>query len=128
MCIKMDLTLITYNGWCAIKPNQTKPCRRTAVSPGWVTVSSGKNTDLTCKTHLGYLAAQLPSLVDLASLVCDMNWWLSCSFGTAICGRWFSLQWWRLLYSLLMRPNKVETFVQCSRMSCIGVRRIFRSW
>ena len=22
--IKMDFTLITYNGWCAIKPNQTK--------------------------------------------------------------------------------------------------------
>ena len=21
----MDLTLITYNGWCAMKPNQTKP-------------------------------------------------------------------------------------------------------
>ena len=21
MCIKMDLALITYNGWCAIKPN-----------------------------------------------------------------------------------------------------------
>ena len=31
-----------------------------------------------CKTHLRYLAAQLPWLVDLASLVCDMNWWLSC--------------------------------------------------
>ena len=24
ICIKMDLALITYNGWCAIKPNQTK--------------------------------------------------------------------------------------------------------
>ena len=23
ICIKMDLALITYNGWCAIKPNQT---------------------------------------------------------------------------------------------------------
>ena len=22
---KMDLALITYNGWCAIKPNQIKP-------------------------------------------------------------------------------------------------------
>ena len=40
-------------------------------------VSSGKSTDVTCKTHLGYLAAQLPWLVDLASLVCDMNCWLS---------------------------------------------------
>ena len=37
-----------------------------------------KSTDVTCKTHLGYLTAQLPWLVDLASLVCDMNWWLSC--------------------------------------------------
>ena len=25
ICIKMDLVLITYNVWCAIKPNQTKP-------------------------------------------------------------------------------------------------------
>ena len=25
ICIKMDVALITYNGWCAIKPNQTKP-------------------------------------------------------------------------------------------------------
>ena len=25
VCIKMDLESITYNGWYAIKPNQTKP-------------------------------------------------------------------------------------------------------
>ena len=25
ICIKMDLALITYIGWCAIKPNQIKP-------------------------------------------------------------------------------------------------------
>ena len=43
-----------------------------------VTVSSGKSTDVTCKTHLGYLPAQLPWLVDLASLVCNRNWWISC--------------------------------------------------
>ena len=24
ICIKMDLALMTYKGWCAIKPNQTK--------------------------------------------------------------------------------------------------------
>ena len=24
ICIKMNLALITYNGWCDIKPNQTK--------------------------------------------------------------------------------------------------------
>ena len=46
--------------------------------PWGVTVSSGKSTNVICKTHLGYLAAQLPWLVDLASFVCDMNWWLSC--------------------------------------------------
>ena len=45
---------------------------------GGVTVSSWKSTDVTCKTHLGYLASQLPWLVDLASLVCDINWCLSC--------------------------------------------------
>ena len=44
------------------------------------------------------------------------------------CGHWFDLQWWRLRYTLLMRPNKVETAVQCSRMSCVGVRPIFWSW
>ena len=42
--------------------------------PWGLTVCSKKSTDVTCKTHLGYLAVQL---VDLASLVCDMNWWLS---------------------------------------------------
>ena len=46
--------------------------------PRGVTVSSEKSMDVPCKTHLGYLAAQLPSLVDLASLLCDVNWWLSC--------------------------------------------------
>ena len=45
---------------------------------GVVTVSPGKSMDVTCKTNLGYLAVQLLLLVDLASLVCDMNWWLSC--------------------------------------------------
>ena len=28
----------------------------------------------------------------------------------------------------MMRPNKVETADQCSRISCVGVRRIFWSW
>ena len=41
-------------------------------------VHSGKSTDVTCKIHLGYLGAQLLWLVGLASLACDMNWWLSC--------------------------------------------------
>ena len=31
-------------------------------------------------------------------------------------------------YTLLMRPNKVETAVQCFRMSRAGVRCIFLSW
>ena len=31
----------------------------------------------------------------------------------------FDLQWWRLRYALLMRPNKAETAVQYSRMSCV---------
>ena len=65
---------------------------------------------------------QRPRLVDLASLVCDMNWWLSFGVSALQCGRWFDLQWWRLQYTLLMRPNKVETAVQCSRISCVGVR------
>ena len=47
------------------------------------------------------------------------------SFGTAICGRRFNLKWWRLLYTLLMRPNKVEAAVQCFCISSVGVRGIF---
>ena len=38
-----------------------------------VTVSSAKSTVVTCKTHLGQLAEQLPYLVNLASLVCDID-------------------------------------------------------
>ena len=49
-------------------------------------------------------------------------------YTTAIYGHWFDLQWWRSWSTLLMRPNKAETAVQCFRMSCIGVRRIFSSW
>ena len=47
---------------------------------------------------------------------------------SAICGRWFDFQWSRSRYTLLMRPNKVETAVQCFRISCVGVHRIFWSW
>ena len=43
-----------------------------------MTVSSGKSTDVTCKTHLGYMAVQLPSLVDLALHTCDMKCWFGC--------------------------------------------------
>ena len=34
----MDLALITYSGWCAIKPNQTKPALEVCgvwSSPAW---------------------------------------------------------------------------------------------
>ena len=33
---------------------------------------------------------------------------------SAYCGCWFDLQWWRSRCALLMRPNMVETAVQCS--------------
>ena len=33
---------------------------------------------------------------------------------SAFCSCWFDLQWWRSRCALLMRPNKVETAVQCS--------------
>ena len=75
----------------------------------WVILNSGKSTDVTCETHLGYLAAQLTRVVDLALLVFDMNWWLSCRVlavesvvGDSISsGEEYSI--------LMMRPNKVET-------------------
>ena len=48
------------------------------------TVSSVKSTDVTCKTHSGQLAAHLPLLVNLASLVRDVDRWLSGrDFGSA---------------------------------------------
>ena len=64
------------------------------------------------------------------SITCVRYWLMAQleSFGSAICGRWLDLQWWRYRYTLLMRPNKVETDIQCFRMSCVGVRRIFWSW
>ena len=40
-------------------------------------------------------------------------------------GHWFDLQWQRSRYILLRKPNKIETAVQCFRMSCIRVFRIF---
>ena len=57
----------------------------------------------------------LPWMVDLALLICGMDWWPSGRvLVSAFCGCWFDLQWWRSRYALLMRPNKVETAVQCS--------------
>ena len=59
----------------------------------------------------------------------DMDWWLSCRFS--------ALQSVVAVlissggdhgYTLLMRPNKVETTVQCFRMSRVNVRQIFWSW
>ena len=46
---------------------------------------------------------------------------------SAICGRWFDLQWLRSQYTLLMRPNKFETADQCFLMSFESVRWIFNS-
>ena len=34
----MDLALLSYNGWCAIKPNQTKP----PVHAGYLRLSKDK--------------------------------------------------------------------------------------
>ena len=46
----------------------------------------------------------------------------------AFCSCWFDLQWGRSWYALLMRPNKVETAVQCFRMLHASVCLIFWSW
>ena len=40
----------------------------------------------------------------------------------------FFFQWWRSWHALLMRPNEVETAVQCFHMSCVSVHQIFLSW
>ena len=89
-----------------------------------MTVTSVKSKDVTCKTHSGQLAVHL-ILVNLASLVCDMDCWLSRRVSVLICGRWFDLQWWRSRYTLLMRPNKVKTAVQCFCMSRVSVTEFF---
>ena len=57
-----------------------------------MTVSSVKSTDVTCKTHSGWLAAQLPWLVDLASPVCDVGLWSVVEF------------WLCILWSLVRSP------------------------
>ena len=59
--------------------------------------------------------AFLPWLVDSASLMCGMDWWPSDRVLVSVfCSCWCDLQWWRSRYTLLMRPNKVETAVRCS--------------
>ena len=40
-----------------------------------VSMSSVKSMDVTCKTHSGWLTMQFSWLVNLASLVCNVNWW-----------------------------------------------------
>ena len=72
---------------------------------------------------------QLPWLVNLASLVCCVDRWLSCKAlalhsvvtGSISRGRDHG-------YTLLMRPNKVETAVQWFHMLCTSVCRIFWWW
>ena len=89
-----------------------------------VTVSAAKSTDVTYKTRAGYLAAQSPWLVDLTSLVWHMNCWFCCRVSAVqsmVAGS--ITRGGGSRYTLLMRPNKAETAVQCFR-----IRRIFWSW
>ena len=54
-------------------------------------------------------------LVNSASLICGINRGPNGRVSaSAYCGCCFDLQWWRSRCSLLMRPKKVETAVQCS--------------
>ena len=73
-------------------------------------------------------------LVNSVSLTCGLNRWPSGRVSvSAYCGCWFDLQWWRSRCTMLMRPNKIETAVQCSvcRMkvfagfSCHGNSKIY---
>ena len=78
------------------------------------------------------LCSHLFIILSIKWNIIQPNWFISEILSTASKtwkrGRWFDLQWWRLRYTLLMRPNKVETAVQCPRISCVGVLRIFWSW
>ena len=62
-----------YNWPTSLYCTQVTPNQQLMVIARPNNLNFGKSTDVTCKTHLGYLTAQLPWLVDLASLVCDMN-------------------------------------------------------
>ena len=74
----------------------------------WRWLCPVESTDVTCRTHSGWLAAQLPWLVNLASLVCNMDSWLSCRVsalqsvvtGSISCGGDHSIHcWWDLIKS-----------------------------
>ena len=57
----------------------------------------------------------LTSRSNSASLICGMNRWPSGRVSaSAYCDYWFDLHWGRSRCALLMKPNKVETAVQCS--------------
>ena len=43
ICIKMNLALITYSGWCAIKPNQTNNNSTTNNNNNTTTTANNNN-------------------------------------------------------------------------------------
>ena len=50
--IKLVWDLIPYNGWCAIKPNQTKPKWLNSALNGWYTINQPTNQPTTCLNSL----------------------------------------------------------------------------
>ena len=72
-------------------------------------------SDVELTSHLVKWSRNLPWLVNSTSLICGMNRWPSGRVSaSAYCACWLDLQWWRSRCAMLMRPNKVETAVQCS--------------
>ena len=96
-----------------------------------VTVFSVKSMDITCKTHSGKLAVQLPWLVDLASLVCDVDLWLSgrvsaphsVGAGSISSGRRdHSIHcWWNLIRSKQQSSGSIYHAQEFARFSGHGI-------
>ena len=65
------------------------------------------------------LSGRAPWLVNLALFVCGLDRWPRCRVSAlATCGCWFDLQWRRVRYALVLRPNKVETGVPYVARKC----------
>ena len=72
-----------------------------------------KSTDVTTR-HIRLSGR----LVNLATLVCDVNQWSVVEFRSAFCNYWFDLLWEVSRYTLLMRPKKLSSGSVC-RTQCL---------
>ena len=92
-----SLNLMCLEGTCSLQRTRSPPGLRLPKSVLWI--------------H----KALTSWLVNLAVLMCDMHRLPSGRvLASTFCGGWLDLQWWISRYTLLMRPNMVETADQCA--------------